>query len=106
MPFDLETINAELAKAQKNVEGWTQRLENLKRAKRAAELHELNQIAPVKPRGRKGGRKPALTPELEARAKELIQSLPLEIVAAKIGVSKRTLERHKIRAPRPSLCTL
>lgn len=97
----LNELEIELARAEKNAENWSKRAEALRR-QRDAYLKAENA---GKPRGRNGGRKPALTPEQITLAQSLIYTHSLETIAERFNVSTRTLERYKIR-PIYSACNL
>lgn len=97
----MQELDEEIAKAERNFIGWKRQLERLK-------LQREQQQAAAragKPRGRNGGRKPALSAEQIEQAQILLLSLPLEIVADRLNVSTRTLERYKIR-PAQVVCNL
>jgi len=97
----IDELEKEIETARRNFIAWKRHFEKLSRDRQQLE----EERARSKPRGRKGGRKPALTPEQIEQAKELVYSHSLEKIAHKFKVSVRTLERYNIRAPQ-SVCNL
>jgi DNA invertase Pin-like site-specific DNA recombinase len=97
----LDELENEIEKAERNFNAWKKHFEVLRRQRDQL----LADARRSKPRGRKGGRKPALTPEQITLALELINYQSAEKVAARFKVSTRTLERYNIR-PLQSVCDL
>lgn len=101
MRKSIEELETEIEKARRNFLAWKQYFEKLLGDRKQLEEERARR----KPRGRKGGRKPALTPQQIQQANELLNSHSLEYVAGKFKVSTRTLKRAGIGA-NSDLCDL